>query len=288
MWGQAANAALGQAQRLLTRAGVRADVTVPPAMHEYYEKGKVALEQLSAVPGVKMASSLLATAAANAPSPRIIPRSKRRILALLLPLLLLWMILPYDNIFVLVLRWHGGRMWRGLVETMEGAQAVATDSWLYHDSGSSGGSGISRDGRAAPYPVDMRTDVGVILKTGFGTRKRLDAWFEAFVESGGDSGRFLPEDVMVIADFAVDESNSTVEYKGRKLQIRDAVEIMDASGALPAFQTNDRLWKHKNMTTAIAHGKEGAATMISKEAGWSMDAMKVKSWITCQSKETRF
>lgn len=199
---------------------------------------------------------------------RMIPRGggpvrfRRRLILALAAVALLWIMLPYDNVVVLVLRWHGGNLWRAMLERAEGAAAAETESWLYPFPADS----------PPPFPVDFRSDVGIILKTGWGTRKRLPAWFEAF-----EDPETSPDDVLVVADFPVSEENSTVRYLGRRLEIHDAVDVMDWTGGFPDYTKSERLWKHHNMTTALAHGKEGAATMISRDAGWSMDAMKVSS-----------
>ncbi|GKT63354.1 glycosyltransferase family 31 [Colletotrichum tofieldiae] len=94
------------------------------------------------------------------PSPRI----KRLLVLVFFSFLvgnaLLYLVLPYDNPLVLAFRFNfsGLQLWfRG--------SGVEKDAWLYEP---------------ARYPIEYSTDVGLLIKTGYGTRRRLAAQLEAF------------------------------------------------------------------------------------------------------------
>jgi hypothetical protein len=121
-------------------------------------------------------------------------------------------------------------------------------------------------GWPARYPVDWRTDVGFIMKSGFGTQHRIPAWLEAVREVG---------DVVLIADFAT-KAGAHYTKDGKELPVHDVVGSMFEQGVFVGADLEEpRAVKWRNMSDAIARGDAEAAKEMSKSFGWELDAMKV-------------
>jgi hypothetical protein len=122
--------------------------------------------------------------------------------------------------------------------------------------------------RPAAYPVDWREHVGIIMKTGFGTRHRIPAWFEAVREVG---------DVVVIADFATKAGEQYVSARdGQQVPVHDVIRpVIEQGVGSGGDQQELRVGKYQNMSGAIAWGDADGAQDMSKAFGWELDAMKV-------------
>lgn len=138
-------------------------------------------------------------------------RSRRRSLlsalhlALLAALVLLCAqeaLLPYDNPVRLSVRFNAHRAYASLVEPLL-ARAGGRDRWLWDREG------------PPPFPLDWaRGDVGVVLKTGYGTRERAVAWLEALPAAvfcdeqhgGGSIGIGVGEDGYGVGSSSVEEN----------------------------------------------------------------------------------
>lgn len=186
----------------------------------------------------------------------ISPMRRRRYLRLLLflvgfvlaSLALVAAMLPYDARFRLYLNMR--------VRESEWTPRATDLKWL---------------SRPAAYPVNWREDVGFVMKSGFGTQHRIPAWLEAVREVG---------DVVLIADFATKSGEHYVYAKdGRHIPVHDVVGTMFDQGVFSnADLQQPRAEKYRNMSAAIARGDADAAKEMSKEFGWELDAMKVRTW----------
>ena len=115
------------------------------------------------------------------------------------------------------------------------------------------------------HPVSYEKDVGILIKTGYGTRERLDAQLE-----GLGLGEWDPERAVVVADFGVDNG------PGQPV-IKDAVgELMEYSKAF-GLSDSPRFEKYRGLQKAIQAGNEKEAIEIGKKYGWELDALKVSS-----------
>ncbi|KAH8905208.1 hypothetical protein BR93DRAFT_881329 [Coniochaeta sp. PMI_546] len=119
--------------------------------------------------------------------------------------------------------------------------------------------------KPAAYPVDWKRDVGIIMKSGFGTQHRIPAWLEAVREVG---------DLVFIADFAT-KPGEHYSKDGRQLPVHDAVGTLFGQGVFSGSDLEQpRAEKYRNMSAAIARGDADAAKEMSKKFGWELDAMK--------------
>jgi hypothetical protein len=165
-------------------------------------------------------------------------------LALLYTLLLLFAF-PYDNP-------HRDRLLFQLSRPFVPAPA-AIDNWLVSSP--------------AAHPVNWTTDVGIIVKTGYGTQARIQAWL--------DAARNVESEVVLIADFATKPGQEFC-HQGKKLEVHDVVGGMVAKGALSGKDlTSSRVSKYLSLDRAVKAGNLMRAEDLSQEFGWELDAMKV-------------
>lgn len=130
---------------------------------------------------------------------------------------------------------------------------AATDNWLVSS--------------AAAHPVNWTTDVGIIVKTGYGTQARVQAWL--------DAARNVESEVVLIADFAT-KPGQEFWHQGKKLEVHDVVGSMVAEGSLSGKDlTTSRVSKYLSLDRAVKAANLMRAEDLSQEFGWELDAMKV-------------
>ena len=177
-------------------------------------------------------------------------RTRRRLRALLYLTLasaaLVWL-LPHDNSIRLAVRWNVKQLASAL-------RARPSESWAVSPPA---------------FPVDLADDTVVIVKTGYGTRDRASAWFEAL----GNRTEF--RDFLVIGDFASRHEDEHVAYRGAALPIHDMVKRTLKSPVLYAHVSHDRVQKHAQLNDAIRRGDADMALKLTKAFGWELDALKV-------------
>jgi hypothetical protein len=168
-------------------------------------------------------------------------------LGVILGLLLIatWSFIPSDNIALLAVRFNVGR----LLSVFRGS-GTAKDAWLW---------------QPAAYPVD-KNDIGLLIKTGYGTRQRVPALLEAYGLEPSHVPAFI-----IVADFA--RPNGTAGEP----TIEDAVGGLLQEKAVARLENSPRFSKYKHLAAAIADGEEKRALEIGKSFGWELDALKVRA-----------
>lgn len=120
------------------------------------------------------------------------------------------------------------------------------------------------------YPVNPAEDIGIVLKTGYGTRRRVEPALEAL------SNQTLFTDIVVVQDFPkIREQESYNMSDGRAV---DAVNIIDWNikrGAMNGTEHLERMHKYGHLNDAVAAEEWVLAEGLGKEIGWELDAMKV-------------
>lgn len=168
------------------------------------------------------------------------------VLVILTTLLFLWILLPYDNSIRQAVRFNVDRLLRSFNQH-------SYESWVF----------------APPrFPVDLRDEVLIILKTGYGTRHRLGAWFEAL------SSRNELGDIIIIGDYA-SRPEEHIRYGGKTLEVHDAVQRTIHELRLDEQVPYPRISKYTSLVDAVARGDEEEAMKLSKSFGWELDSMKV-------------
>ncbi|SPQ21513.1 51df190b-7808-476b-a99f-dffb60a7d76f [Thermothielavioides terrestris] len=194
-------------------------------------------------PRMDMTSTVLWQRVGQGPRARTRPRPRARLslrslscLALAV-FLFLWLVLPYDSAVRLAFRFNFKRL--------EAAWTTRpSERWVY----------------AQPPPssanFDLGRDVLVVLKTGYGTKDRVPAWFDAL--SNVNAFR----DVLIIADYEGQGAQGdedypySFKYRGERLR---------------------RIRKYNELSEAISEGDEALALQHCKSFGWELDAMKFMS-----------
>lgn len=161
-----------------------------------------------------------------------------------------WIMLPYDNVVRLAIRFNVKQLQHYL-------NAHPAESWVFAEPA---------------YPVDLGTDTVVIVKTGYGTRQRANAWFEAL----SDANEF--RDFLVIADYA-SKPGQEVNNHGKPLPIHNVVNQTLSSLGKAAKLSHTRVAKYLQFAEAIENGKE-EADKLAKSTGWEIDALKVCFYIS--------
>lgn len=153
--------------------------------------------------------------------------------------------LPYDHERRVAILWNWHHLTASSPETLDG--------WLTRTP--------------APKWTNWNDDVGVILKSGYGTQQRMPAWLEA--TSIPDS------EIVLIADFAT-RPGEQILHGDRKLPVHDVVGRMMVEGALTSKEMgHGRFGKYLNLTATIKAGDVEQAQILVKNFGWELDAMKV-------------
>jgi hypothetical protein len=166
-------------------------------------------------------------------------------------MLVAYLLTPYDSSFRAFYRFH-----RNTVQGHLGNQ----HAWMKS---------------AAQYPVDIKQDVGIIIKTGYGTRQRVPKLLAALAD----------EDF--IADTVIVQDYPTGLEAGYTWPDGDAVPTIDAIGwliqneLLREQEQSERLSKYHSVVEAI-HGQGLARTEeLARTVGWELDAMKVMCSFHC-------
>jgi hypothetical protein len=173
----------------------------------------------------------------------------RFILAGIAVVALLVFFLPDDGTIRLAFRFNHHRL------NIQLHTLLDDDSWLYH---------------LPPFDIDINKDVGLILKTGYGTRHRIPAALAA-LEKG-----FGSEEIVLIADFSP-KDGTKYSYNGNDIQIHDVLVFTLQDERLTQKKSRKRVEAYLNMTNAIVEGNTQVAERIGGSLGWELDAMKVCS-----------
>ncbi|KAK2063082.1 family 31 glycosyltransferase [Colletotrichum caudatum] len=181
------------------------------------------------------------------PSPRI----KRLLVTVFFSFLignaLLYLLLPYDNPLVLAFRFNfsGLQLWfRG--------SGVDKDAWLYEP---------------ARYPIEYDTDVGLLIKTGYGTRHRLAAQLGALGLAAEQDARSF----VVVGDWTP-PGDSGGKMAG--VHVHDAVGGVMAMPEMRSHHDAPKFKEYLALKDAVRDGDDAKATEVGKSFGWDLDALK--------------
>lgn len=129
-----------------------------------------------------------------------------------------------------------------------------SDSWLF---------------RGRQYPIDPDQDIGIILKTGYGTKNRVNVALQAL-----DNETFY-SDIMVVQDFPVMKKEQTYNFtNGKEIPVIDIIGWNLERGALNGTMHLERMGKYKHLAEAIEAEEWVLSDGIGKDMGWELDAMK--------------
>ncbi|KAG8421030.1 hypothetical protein J3459_003945 [Metarhizium acridum] len=179
-------------------------------------------------------------------------RRRRRLTPLavmaLVVLTVLFITLPPDSPAVLAVVFNSARLRSALLPGDR-------DAWL---------------SERARYPVHLASEVGCLIKTGYGTRHRVREQLGAFAVKGGvlgDEGR----DYLVVGDW--EAANGTA---GGDLgaAVVDAVGLVMRDERVRDSADHVRFGKYRSLRAAVEAGDELRAGELGAKFGWELDALK--------------
>ena len=173
--------------------------------------------------------------------------ASRRLVTIASAIALSWIIfmlfLPSDHAFRSFLRFNWGRA-SGYIREID-------HSWIW---------------KPKQYDVDFVEDVGLLIKTGYGTRHRVLAQMEAL------GLRETSNAVIVVGDFG-----SRIQGDRINVDVHDVVERLLKDHAVAGLLDAPRVLRYKELQQAISIQDEGRAQEIGEKEGWNLDALKVIS-----------
>lgn len=170
--------------------------------------------------------------------PRLQLRS-RILLIVVVFLVLLWMVLPYDNGLVLILRWHSNTV---------SSILTAEDRGMFE---------------APAFPFDENS-VGIIVKTGFTTQDRLIALLDGIDDKSN---------ILIVGDYSTAPGVHIIPGRP-ELPVYNALAWMIQRGYLASRPDSERLQHYLNLASAISNGNSTLAHTIGETHGWELDIMK--------------
>lgn len=130
-----------------------------------------------------------------------------------------------------------------------------SDGWLY---------------RKQHYPIDPDKDIGLIIKTGYGTKHRLPVVLRALSNES-----FFP-DTVVVQDFPFIPEQKYYNYtNGQGVDVVNILGWNLERGALKGREHLERIGKYKNLADAVEAEEWALSEGLGRAIGWELDAMKV-------------
>lgn len=123
------------------------------------------------------------------------------------------------------------------------------------------------------HPVDLSTDVGYLIKTGYGTRHRVPEQLQAYRLAGnllGEEGRSY----IVVGDWTA--VNATDEAATLGATVHDALDMVLQAKLGPEYENLPRFVKYRELQRAVNAQDDEKALALGKSFGWELDALKVR------------
>lgn len=184
-------------------------------------------------------------------SRRLRRRLKTPFILIILSLFIIYSILPHDSAIRLALVFNISRFFN----LLRGA-TTDRDAWL----------------RApARYSVDLSTEVGYLIKTGYGTRHRVPDQLAAFASTGGYLGK-EGQSFLVVGDWTtVNQTDAAL----MGVTVHDAIKRVMETKIRGKVEDYPRLVKYRSLQEKLESGDEDEALRIGQSFGWELDALKV-------------
>ncbi|RMJ15544.1 hypothetical protein BHE90_012885 [Fusarium euwallaceae] len=183
-------------------------------------------------------------------SRRLRRRLKTPFILIIISLFIIYSILPHDSAIRLALVFNTSRFFN----LLRGA-TTDRDAWL----------------RApARYSVDLSTEVGYLIKTGYGTRHRVPDQLAAFASTGGYLGK-EGQSFLVVGDWTtVNQTDAAL----MGVTVHDAIKRVMESKIRGKVEDYPRLVKYRSLQEKLESGDEDEALRIGQSFGWELDALK--------------
>ncbi|KAI0126030.1 hypothetical protein BJ170DRAFT_672246 [Xylariales sp. AK1849] len=122
--------------------------------------------------------------------------------------------------------------------------------------------------RAQRYPIDPVQDIGILLKTGYGTRKRVPKALAALGNETFDS------DILILQDYPLLNGQAYTSPNGKNIPVVDIIGWMLETKKLKGKEHVERITKYQHLADAIDAEEWFVSDGLSKSMGWELDAMK--------------
>ncbi|KXJ91765.1 hypothetical protein Micbo1qcDRAFT_57705 [Microdochium bolleyi] len=166
-------------------------------------------------------------------------------------LLVFYSLTPYDSAIRSFFRFH----YNVIEDHVQ--ERHPNDAWLFKEQ---------------RYPVNPAKDIGIIVKTGYGTRDRVPRALYAL------ANETLFTDVIVTQDFPASSSPKHQHtLNGKTVPVIDIVGWNLERGALAGAEHMERLSKYKHLASAVEAEEWQLADGLGKSMGWELDALKFLS-----------
>ncbi|KAI1872961.1 uncharacterized protein JN550_003835 [Neoarthrinium moseri] len=174
-------------------------------------------------------------------------RSRITILAIFSFLFIVYIFSPYDSLVRSSIRWQS------TVASDYIQHKYPSDKWLYKEQ---------------RYPVDPNRDIAIILKTGYGTRKRVPEVVAALANETFEC------DMLLLQDYPLLERQSFAWPSGKNIPVVDIIGWMLETGKVINKDKNQRITEYESLSDAIDAEDWFMSDTLSKGNGWELDAMK--------------
>lgn len=183
--------------------------------------------------------------------PAIMAMARRRrshiAIAGILLLVVVWLVTPFDSFIYLMPKYY---------LSWPFADRLSDEQVISH--------------QPPPHPVDMLSDVVVVMKSGYGTRDRIQGWLDAHKD------HVNLDKVLLVADYVANFS-ITAQGQKRTLQVHDAVRFTIDASVPPLPPDAKRVKNYNDFQDALAAGDAERLDRYSKEYGYDLDVMKFVS-----------
>jgi len=122
---------------------------------------------------------------------------------------------------------------------------------------------------AGRFSVDIEEDVGVIIKTGYGTRQRVPKLLAALADEA-----FIA-DTVIVQDYPPEFEAGYAWPDGNAVPTIDAIGWMVGNDLLKEQEHSERLAKYHSLVEVIQTQDWAHAEDLARIVGWELDAMKV-------------
>ncbi|ORY62461.1 uncharacterized protein BCR38DRAFT_395395 [Pseudomassariella vexata] len=118
------------------------------------------------------------------------------------------------------------------------------------------------------YPIDPNQDIGIIVKTGYGTRDRVPQVLAAL---GNET---FMSDMLVVQDYPLLRRQNYTLPNGKSVPSVDIIGWMLENKMLAGKERVERVTKYEHLADAIEAEEWFVSDGLSKAIGWELDAMK--------------
>ncbi|KAH8650133.1 hypothetical protein BX600DRAFT_483986 [Xylariales sp. PMI_506] len=147
---------------------------------------------------------------------------------------------------------RSGLRWQGTITTDYFQHIKPNDKWLFKEP---------------KHPINPAEDVAIVIKTGYGTRKRVPKLLKALTHESFDA------ELVIIQDYPVNKHQPVTKPNGKPVPAVDIIGWMLETNKL-ADKNSERIMKYERLVEALEVEDYFMSDVLAKGLGWELDAMK--------------